>query len=96
MCAIDRIVKVSLSNWQASDSATANTRNGKPFGGGRGQSHRPSIDASTGSALRNEPDTSAVTLSDTVHSRDERETAANSAWGALGVRDVGDMLKPAH
>jgi osmotically-inducible protein OsmY len=35
---------------------------------------------------------SDVTLSGTVHSWDERDTANNSAWGTPGVRNVVDML----
>jgi osmotically-inducible protein OsmY len=35
---------------------------------------------------------SDVTLSGTVHSWDERDTATNAAWGTPGVRNVVDML----
>ena len=35
---------------------------------------------------------SDVTLSGTVHSWDERDTATNSAWGTPGVRNVIDMM----
>jgi osmotically-inducible protein OsmY len=35
---------------------------------------------------------SEVTLSGTVHSWDERYTAANSAWGTPGVRNVVDLM----
>lgn len=37
-------------------------------------------------------DGSAVTLSGTVHSWDERDTASNSAWGTPGVRTVVDRM----
>ena len=37
-----------------------------------------------------------VTLSGTVHSWDERETATNSAWGTPGVRNVVDMMTLAY
>lgn len=39
---------------------------------------------------------SDVTLSGTVHSWDERDTATNSAWGTPGVRNVVDMMTLAH
>ena len=39
---------------------------------------------------------SDVTLSGTVHSWDERNTATNSAWGTPGVRNVVDMMTLAH
>lgn len=39
---------------------------------------------------------SDVTLSGTVHSWDERDTATNSAWGTPGVRNVVDMMSLAH
>ena len=35
---------------------------------------------------------SDVTLSGTVHSWDERDTATSSAWGTPGVRNVVDMM----
>jgi osmotically-inducible protein OsmY len=35
---------------------------------------------------------SDVTLSGTVHSWDERDTATNSAWGTPGVRNVVDVM----
>ena len=37
-----------------------------------------------------------VTLSGTVHSWDERDTATNSAWGTPGVRNVVDMMTLAY
>jgi len=39
---------------------------------------------------------SDVTLSGTVHSWDERDTATNSAWGTPGVRNVVDMMTLAY
>lgn len=39
---------------------------------------------------------SDVTLSGTIHSWDERDTATNSAWGTPGVRNVVDMMTLAH
>ncbi len=39
---------------------------------------------------------SAVTLSGTVHSWNERDTATNSAWGTPGVRTVVDLMTLAH
>lgn len=39
---------------------------------------------------------SDVTLSGTVHSWDERNTATNSAWGTPGVRNVVDMMTLAY
>ena len=39
---------------------------------------------------------SDVTLSGTVRSWDERDTATNSAWGTPGVRNVIDMMTLAH
>ncbi len=39
---------------------------------------------------------SDVTLSGTVHSWDERDTATSSAWGTPGVRNVVDMMSLAH
>jgi osmotically-inducible protein OsmY len=39
---------------------------------------------------------SDVTLSGTVHSWDERDTATNSAWGTPGVRNVVDMMNLAY
>jgi len=37
-----------------------------------------------------------VTLSGTVHSWDERNTATKSAWGTPGVHNVVDMMTLAH
>ena len=39
---------------------------------------------------------SAVTLSGTVHSWNERDTAISSAWGTPGVRTVVDLMTLAH
>jgi len=39
---------------------------------------------------------SDVTLSGTVHSWDERDTATNSAWGTPGVRNVVDKMTLAY
>ena len=39
---------------------------------------------------------SDVTLSGTVHSWDERDTATNSAWGTPGVRNVVDEMTLAY
>jgi osmotically-inducible protein OsmY len=39
---------------------------------------------------------SDVTLSGTVHSWDERDTATDSAWGTPGVRNVIDMMTLAY
>ncbi|MDH4391057.1 MAG: BON domain-containing protein [Aquabacterium sp.] len=39
---------------------------------------------------------SDVTLSGTVHSWDERDTATNSVWGTPGVRNVIDRMTLAH
>jgi len=39
---------------------------------------------------------SDVTLSGTVHSWDERDTATHSAWGTPGVRNVVDTMTLAH
>ena len=52
--------------------------------------------ASVATANVDTPTGAGVTLSGTVHSWDERDTATNSAWGTPGVRNVIDRMTLAY